>query len=430
MDKEENIEISIQNLWKDMQNKHIVEINQNGNQMINIEEQNLYINSINGYVPIKRLFRHKVSKGCYKISTSLTEDLYITEDHSIMCKRNGEIIEISPKDITKNDFLIVNDKECKDYQIKRVQDFKNQNVYDIEVNDDSHTFYGNDILLHNSIYVKMDGILKKLFGTTEINWNDQQTFLKIKDYVDNTFQQKLNTYCADFICKKFFTDQKRIEFKRQKISAQGEYLAKKHYIVHVYDNEGLQCNKWAYAGVQIKKNEIPNSIKKLLKECVQGLIEEDWDNNKFQNKIREMYDIFNTMSIQDISYIKNLGTLKKVEGFLTLEKGSGAHVKAAEFYNQIIKELGITNKYEEIRQYDRFHYFYIKNTNKYGINVIGYKDRYPKEFNDLFQVDRDKMFEKAVLAPFKGIIKNHHYSTFNPTEVTILNDDGMSVFDL
>ena len=84
-------------------------------------------------------------------------------------------------------------------------------------------------------------------------------------------------------------------------------------------------------------------IKKLLKECVQGLIEFDWNNNKFQEKIREMYNIFLTMPIEDISYIKNLGTPKKTQGFLTLEKGAGAHVKAAEFYNQIIKELHIEN---------------------------------------------------------------------------------------
>ena len=66
----------------------------------------------------------------------------------------------------------------------------------------------------DSIYVRMDAVLKKLFGTTKINWNDEKTFLTIKDYVDNDFQIKLNDYCADFICGKFFTDQRRIQFKR------------------------------------------------------------------------------------------------------------------------------------------------------------------------------------------------------------------------
>lgn len=282
----------------------------------------------------------------------------------------------------------------------------------------------------DSIYVRMDAVLKKIFNTTKVDWNDNETFSKIRDYVDNEFQIKLNDYCADFICNKFFTDQRRIQFKREKISAQGEYTAKKHYIVHVYDNEGLPCNKWAYVGVEIKKNELPNTIKKLLQECVEGLIEFNWDNNKFQNKIRQMYDYFCNMSVRDIAYIKNLGTPKRMEGFLTAQKGAGAHAKAAQFYNQIIDKLKLDNKYEQIRQFDRFHYIYIKENNKFGINVIGFKDRYPKEFEKIFEVDRDKMFEKAVLSPFKQIIKNHNFGIFNPTQTAILGQDNLSIFDL
>ena len=143
-----------------------------------------------------------------------------------------------------------------------------------------------------------------------------------------------------------------------------------------------------------------------------------------------MYDYFCNMSIKDISYIKNLGTPKRMEGFLTAEKGAGAHAKAAEFYNQIITKLKLDNKYEQIRQFDRFHYIYIKENNKFGINVIGFKDRYPKEFEKLFEVDRDKMFEKAVLSPLKHIIKNHNFGVFDPSETTIMGEDNVSIFDL
>lgn len=424
-------EITIEDLWNDISNTHEILLNENNNQMINLDKE-ISINSLNGIKNIKRLFKHYVTKDCYQIKVGILDPLYITCDHSLIIKRNNEYIECKPNEMKQGDFLILEEYNVpyNMVSIKKVQRFNNQAVYDLEVDDQSHTFYGNGILLHNSIYVRMDAMLKEVFNKDNIDWNNQKQFSKIRDYVDKTFQNQLNTYCADFICSKFFTDQRRIEFKRQKISAQGEYTAKKHYIVHVYDNEGLPCNKWAYAGVQIKKNELPNTIKKLLKECVQGLIEFNWNNNKFQEKIREMYNIFLTMPIEDISYIKNLGTPKKTQGFLTLEKGAGAHVKAAEFYNQIIKELHIENKYEQIRRFDRFHYFYIKSNNKYGINVIGYKDRWPKEFNDLFEVDREKMFEKAVLAPFKQISINHNYSTFNPNETPILGETGLSIFDL
>lgn len=428
---EDEQEIEIENLWNELTDTNDILLNENNNEMISLDTSNLYIDSLNGYKPIKHLFKHYVTKTKFIIETKYTQPLQITCDHSIMVKRDNKIIDIKLNELKSNDKLIINGKEESDFTIYQIPDgYLNNDVYDIQVGDESHTFYGNNILLHNSIYVRMDAVLQELFNTTEIDWNNEQVFDKVRTYVDKTFQIKLNTYCADFICNKFFTDQRRIEFKRQKISAQGEYTSKKHYIVHVYDNEGLPCNKWAYAGVEIKKNELPNTIKELLRDCVEGLIEFNWDNNKFQNKIMQIYNHFNTMSKKDIAWIKNLSTPKNSTGFLSMEKGAGAHAKAAEFYNQVINNLGLTNKYELIRQFDRFHYLYIKSNNKYGINVIGFKDRWPKEFDDLFEVDKIKMFEKAVIAPFKKISQNHGYSTFNPTNIPILGTKQVNLFDL
>ena len=313
-------------------------------------------------------------------------------------------------------------------EIKKVESYKDEYVYDLEVEDNNHMFFANDILVHNSIYVRMEAIIQHLFGVKHVDWNDKETFEKIKDYVDNTFQKQLNDYCADYICEKFKTDQRRIEFKREKLSAQAEYTAKKRYIVHVYNDEGLDVNKWSYTGVDIKKNELPDSIKKLLEECVQGLIEFDWNNEKFQTKIKEIYDIFETMSIKDLAYIKNLNTPKESTGFLMMEKGAGAHAKAAEYYNQIVKEMKLEHKYDLIQANDRFHYVYIKTNNKYGINVIGFKDRWPTEFDNLFEVDRIKMFEKSVISPLKQICINHNYATFDPSNIPLTKE--CSLFDL
>jgi hypothetical protein len=308
--------------------------------------------------------------------------------------------------------------------------YNDEYVYDLEIADDSHMFVCNDILVHNSIYVRMDGINQHLFKSKSANWNNTETFEQIKDYVDNIFQKALNDYCADFICKKFYTDQRRIEFKREKLSAQAEYTAKKRYIVHVYNDEGLDVNKWSYTGVDIKKNELPSSIKKLLEECVQGLIEFDWDNSKFQSKIKDIFDTYESLPIKDVAYIKNLNTPKESTGFLTMEKGAGAHAKAAEYYNQIIREMKLEHKYDAIQASDRFQYIYIKTNNKYGINVIGFKDRWPTEFDKLFEIDRIKMFDKQCLSPLKQIIINHGYSTFDPSNILITKEDGINLFDL
>lgn len=61
---------------------------------------------------IKYLMKHKVKKHMYKIKTKDNE-VIITEDHSIMIKRNGVLCSVKPHEILKTDILleIINDKE-------------------------------------------------------------------------------------------------------------------------------------------------------------------------------------------------------------------------------------------------------------------------------------------------------------------------------
>lgn len=64
---------------------------------------------------IKYLMKHKVKKHMYKIKTKNNE-VIITEDHSVMIKRNGILCSVKPHEILKTDILleiIINDKEKK-----------------------------------------------------------------------------------------------------------------------------------------------------------------------------------------------------------------------------------------------------------------------------------------------------------------------------
>ena len=315
-------------------------------------------------------------------------------------------------------------------KIEKIGKFENEYVYDLETCENDHMFTGNDILLHNSIYVRMDSVVQRLFGKTNIDWYNKETFAKLKGFIDTKFQDLLNNHVADFICNTFKTTERRIEFKREKISSEGEYCAKKRYVVHVRDNEGLECDKFSYTGVDVAKNELPDSIKKLLKECVEGMIKFNWSNDTFQDKIHKIWDIYTKMPIKDIAYIKNLNTPKESIGFLKMEKGAGVHARSAEYYNQIIKQLKIDNKYEPIGVGDRFYYVYLKTNNKFGIDCIAWKDRYPTEFKKIFEVNKEKMFEKTVISPLNDFIEHHKFSNFDPNNVIIRGEAGISLFDL
>lgn len=57
------------------------------------------------YKPIKYVMKHTVKKRMYKISVN-GKSVIITEDHSVMVKRNNKLISVKPREILKSDELI------------------------------------------------------------------------------------------------------------------------------------------------------------------------------------------------------------------------------------------------------------------------------------------------------------------------------------
>ena len=54
---------------------------------------------------IKYIMKHKVKKRMFKIKCR-NKEVIVTEDHSIMVKRNNELLSVKPKDILKTDLII------------------------------------------------------------------------------------------------------------------------------------------------------------------------------------------------------------------------------------------------------------------------------------------------------------------------------------
>jgi intein/homing endonuclease len=98
--------VSIKDLFNEILNDGSIDILQNGTEVA-IANNKIETRSINGLTNIKNVSRHKVSKHQYKISIKNKDSLKITEDHSIMVYRNGEIIECKPNEIKNTDYLIV-----------------------------------------------------------------------------------------------------------------------------------------------------------------------------------------------------------------------------------------------------------------------------------------------------------------------------------
>ena len=55
---------------------------------------------------IEYIYRHKVSKDLYEIEDELGNIITVTEDHSVMVERNGNLISVKPAEIMDDDIIV------------------------------------------------------------------------------------------------------------------------------------------------------------------------------------------------------------------------------------------------------------------------------------------------------------------------------------
>ena len=130
------------------------------------------------------------------------------------------------------------------------------------------------------------------------------------------------------------------------------------------------------------------------------------------------------MSPNQLAKWQGYGTESQMDGFLVEAKGATGIGKCANYYNQIVKKLKLDKKYALINVKDKVQTIYIKPSNKYGISQIGFPPKqWPKEFDDIFEIDYPKMMEKVVISPLKGMLKALNMDSlikYNPSTVANL----------
>ena len=99
--------------------------------------------------------------------------------------------------------------------------FEDEYVYDIEMDDDTHTFIANDILVHNSCYVSFEEVLDKCdWKGTEKEFALELYKVRLEEYIET----ELESYAF-----KFNTDN-YLKFEMESVAKKAIWLAKKKYI--------------------------------------------------------------------------------------------------------------------------------------------------------------------------------------------------------
>ena len=308
---------------------------------------------------------------------------------------NAEAVTLSGQKLTKSGADFLNKYFAKNYGVET-----------------SSIVFGDT----DSVGIDCQPIVDDLIGSDTAFTDDN--IQQICDSIDapGGLVEAVNDHMFHITRDHFHSPLRRIEFKREKFCSEGAFVAKKRYVVRVRNNEGAPCDKFSYTGLEVRRSEHPDAVKDMLRHVIETSLDEGWSNTQYKEEVTKLWSKFREFEPGDVAYWKGYNTEKKTTGFLTSEKRTGSHARGAHYHNHILEHLNLLGKYDKIRVEDRIRFAYLYKTNVYGIDVISWKDEYPEEFKDIFEIDYPKMFSKILQRPLEPFEKISKWSKVDPNE--------------
>ena len=409
-----------------------------------IYPRNLKVRSIgNVFKKVKCLSRHRTEKELVRISFQKSESLVVTTDHVCMAYNDDNMLEnIASKDLRPgmmvDHYCRESDREVIDVivgieQMGRTDDY----VYDLEVEDESHVFYANSTLIHNSFFMNLEAVTKDFMHKNgwdrDLNkWTDEQK-LTLWNHMQKFTDEYLVPHVQELVAKEFHTSNAApMRYGLEYMTSGGIFEAKKRYLVHKIVDEGPKIvDKFKYTGISLKRTNTPPEIKEFMKDMYfSAALDFNFGEAEMKGKIDEAYQKILKMTPNELGIWMGYGAERGMDGFLVAEKGATGVAKCANYYNQIVKRLGLDKKYALINVKDKIQTIYVKPSNMYGIDQIGFPPRqWPDEFNDIFEIDHPKMMKKLLIQPLKGFIdalnmpEMHNYNPSTSASLEYSIDD-------
>lgn len=295
--------------WYDSNNIGEVKVTPTGHEMIETKDKvlnwdgNLQFNNVN------YIIRHMVTKPKWELKTKSGKEVTVTADHSLIVFRDGQKLEVKPYEVKPTDkILIINYDEyigkCTielsdiDYMFDEVESveqigmFEDEYVYDIEVADESHTFIANDILVHNSLYISYENLIKTVVNEDGSELTNEQ---KVK------FLERLNTEFLDQHNEKFMSDfygprhskQMVQKFELETIALRDIRLSvKKRYAQLLVWKDGKKFDldepKFKSKGLEVIKASYPELARKQLKDALYKLLMTDCEGTELLHYMNQV----------------------------------------------------------------------------------------------------------------------------------------------
>lgn len=195
-----------------------------------------------------------------------------------------------------------------------------------------------------------------------------------------------------------------IDMKREAV-ATACFVAKKNYVMNVYDNEGTRyaSPKQKITGLEAIKSSTPEFLRGKLKEgyhYVFGSTETELQAYVTRTKAEYM-----ALPISKIAGTISVNEIDKFEdGSGGYVSGTPGHVRGAISYNTAIKKMGLGNKYELIRPGDKVKIVPLKLPNPLHATSLCFLSTFPHEIINEKYINRDDNYDKYFVKPITRVI--------------------------
>ena len=286
--------------------------------------------------------------------------------------------------------------------------FEDEYVYDVEVDDDTHTFIANDILVHNSLFVSF----KPAMDHCEWRHAYDSELEFIHDLDKNRYAGYFKK-CLEEHAAEYGVENKQ-DFELERISESIINIAKKKYIQHIVFEDGIPYDRMTYMypkGVELVRSSTPLFARDKIIGVVKYLFENPEKFNirellKLVKNLKKEFDLCVPDRIDEICMQSSCSNYEEkcLNDKDKLEFVSGAHfaVKSSAYYNYLLhRNKQLQGKYEFIKSGTKIKYYYCKD--KSVNDVFAYiRGSYPIEMAP--DIDLDEQFSKSILSPINSII--------------------------
>jgi DNA polymerase elongation subunit (family B) len=268
---------------------------------------------------------------------------------------------------------------------------------DVMVTGTSYIVYSDT----DSVYIKVEGLVEKLFGKDPDIW-------EVTEFLDKVFKEKIQAVINEAtaeLAEYVNAHENRMFMKRENIAPAAIWTAKKRYTMLVTDSEGVRYKepKLKITGLDAIKGTVPKRSREWLKDCYKIALTKD--EKALQAFVKEKKKEFYSLDAEEIAKIMTCNKLQQYHDDRTVYiKGAPRQVKAALYHNLLIKNLGMMDV-PAINSGEKIMLIGLKKNNPYGIDVIGFQTFMPKEFNLHKFVDYDSNWDANFIEPLNNLLQ-------------------------